>query len=386
MPDPYDFITSLGLQKASFRGPSTPKQCPNSRLPAILGVMKFSRSALKPISKWLFQHHQQFAVSILVYTDLGENWLPGLFDLELQFVYNDVLYAGRGQSFNKHLALEKAAAEALERLGLAEACRADHHIKNSSGFAAHLTSSEAYRRAKLELIERDVLMCNTLTGADFCELTPAELKASSPKFFKLSKRLRDRGIDLKVGELRSDFKERVFICAAFGENHSPSFGTNIGLGVSLNPHEAIEKAIQECLMMISRRLAGHTSRSLSLQTFLRVNKPDFTHHFRLGFNLKFAKAFRKRFRKHTAKHDSASRLLTVDKRLLVKFVGHKVQLPQEFKTCPIKIMRASNKDLQIVLLGDPTELQINKSRIHRFGSKLSPADRLSKFDQIHILG
>ncbi|RYZ90080.1 MAG: hypothetical protein EOP06_08370 [Proteobacteria bacterium] len=335
-----------------------------------------------PITAWLFHRQEQLAVEVLEMTDIGDNWLPGLFDIEIHLTYDGETHAGRGQSFDRDLAVEKACAEAIERLGFAEWGRRTSRPLTSSGFAAHRTHRKASLKAKSEIIERDVLMCSMLSGAKFRLVPPEFLKAIDPRFQTLLRRLRKAGIDLKTAELASDFKERVFLSSAFGHGFRKPFGCNIGMGISKNPSEAIEKSIQECLMMISYNLAGVKTPSLSLNKFAKLKKPEFVEHSQLGFDLKYARGFEKRF----AELDSDRRLMTVDTKLYESFKVESIALPKPFDSCPIAIVRAENRKLQQVILGVPDRERMNEPRLKRYAKSLQSELRLETFNLIHVLG
>ena len=102
------------------------------------------------LAKWLTDRRKDFELSIREFTwplAMGSS----LSDFEVTLLHEGNASVGRGTDLDPNLALEKACAEALERLVCSE------HGVSSIGIALHTNSIFARVNARLEFIERHVL-------------------------------------------------------------------------------------------------------------------------------------------------------------------------------------------------------------------------------------
>ena len=110
----------------------------------------------KKLNSWILANSSKLNLKV-ERANWTKDWLPGVFDYRSLITLDGVSYRGRGIDKNKDLAFIKSFSEAIER----SFC-ASNGIR-SSGVAAHISLKEAQKKAKQELVERDLLFCHFLT-------------------------------------------------------------------------------------------------------------------------------------------------------------------------------------------------------------------------------
>lgn len=330
---------------------------------------------------WLNKQRKKLNLAIFEY-EVTQDLIPGLYDIEVALEFEGQEFHSRAQDFDQELAVEKACAEIFERIAFhTEAHKPGAIPQSSSGYATHRSFQMAAMRAGRELIERDILMCNILTGARFCELDLTRTKGLHPSTTALRSHLAELGAETKWTLLNSDQPQKVVLCAIFGKKHRPRFGVSIGMGTSKNLAQAIEKATQEAIMMSVGLLSGQRIKSCSPDKFHSLRGYDFTVHRALGLHPETAQTYEDRF--------SRDKLEALPKgsssRAEKAFSYRRMPLPEFFKSCPCVVVRAENPLLQQVIVGPPSKRNVNHARIREFISHF-PGERLKlDYKQIHIL-
>jgi ribosomal protein S12 methylthiotransferase accessory factor YcaO len=331
------------------------------------------------IAHWLHRRRRALRLELSEFEPASE-WWPGLNDLCATFELDGKQFSGRAQDTDRALALEKACAEAVERAAYALDAERARVTMTSSGYAAHRDRRLACAGARRELIERDVLMCNVLTDAPLRPLTrPAPRDGS---FTSLRERLRSAHVELHVAELRSDFQEHVVICAAFGHEHRPAFGVVLGCGISRILRRAIDKAVQECLMMMLGLLCGRKAEPHTKAAFMRLETFDFGSHWRLGMDRHVGLAYRAKL----AALASSPAPRRVARPYSRGFTYRQIDLPAALASCPVVVVRAEHPLLQPVLVGPPQRAQLRKARLAHFLRNIRIRGLRCSDRRIHILG
>lgn len=336
---------------------------------------------MNSLYNWFFSRRKTLNLQIYEGKQ-AKKFTPGLYDFTVVFEYEGNIRFGSAEDYDRDLALEKACAEALERLAFyCEKARPGSPSVTSSGFAAHRTFNQASKRAINELIERDVFMCNVLSGAPLYEFDWKKLRGIHPSIVTMSKRLQDVGAELKIARLLSDHPQHVIVAAIFGEKHTPRFGVNIGLAGSLKLSRAVEKAAQEAQMMVLRALCGGEIKTRSFRNFNAIKKVKFENHRELGSHLKTAERYRSYFR--SEKEMPAVR--RIGQTTLDAFQLDRIDVPEFFATCPAVVVRAMNSDLQPLILGHPNNKNVNAKRVRTFMHHVPKLTLHLDYKNIHIM-
>ena len=108
------------------------------------------------------------------------------------------------------------------------------------------------------------------------------------------------------------------------------------------------------------------SHSLSLQDFLKIDRPTFGDHGRLGLNIEYSKSLSDLFsneEESLSNIDSGPQLPKID--------FQNVYLPkiEAYKGCPYAFVQAQSDLLQQMFLGVPSENKINLNALSRFAGK-----------------
>ena len=100
-----------------------------------------------PVAKWLAERRQKFDLKLNEFR-WGKSLPIPIYDIEATIKINGKTIEGRGTSTNELLALEKACAEALERM----VCQ--NNFLSTEGVALHTQETSARENARLEALER----------------------------------------------------------------------------------------------------------------------------------------------------------------------------------------------------------------------------------------
>lgn len=134
---------------------------------------------------------------------------------------------GYGESDSKFVAIQKAIAEAVERVTMLEAAKLDPTVRTSNGWAAHVTKARAEASARWELLERDTALVIWFSKLGYATLRQDELPARVRRFVRDELSLAPRYDQLRVltgfvgdaplvGVMLHDSERKGFISFASG--------------------------------------------------------------------------------------------------------------------------------------------------------------------------
>ena len=313
------------------------------------------------VTMWALAHRKKLNLKITKYTWV-EELLPEYTDIRVIIKIFGRDFKGRAIDQSENKALAKALTEALER------CTAfSIGLKNSNGVAAHYDIVKAHSNAKLELIERDALMCHHLTNTPCIELLNVIEKF--PLFNQINKFLNSRSIHLKFYKTLSMFKHSTIFCVANGVS-SPchQFGLAIGSACSYKPSRSIEKAALETFQNLAFRVLLNGGVSISLNQFNQTSKPGPIMHQSLAYNTNSVKNYK-------FLDSIYSEIFLPDKNITnahpqeseIKFETKRLIPNDSFlKTAPIFVVQARSENLQRLTFGPINTLDINTKRLAKF--------------------
>jgi hypothetical protein len=139
------------------------------------------------LSDWFATHQKDLQLRILEFSWPAVLVEPHPVDFEVSLNFGGLTVAGRGTDKDEMLALEKAGAEAIERL----ACHC-HNI-GSVGVAAHTNEESARLNARAEYIERFVFRHHLLKNEPFTFDSSVELELTGTHFECTIFRMHDCG-------------------------------------------------------------------------------------------------------------------------------------------------------------------------------------------------
>jgi Integrase core domain len=310
-----------------------------------------------PISRWLSQNKEKFDVDFFKILDTKE-WLPGVSDCCVYLRFRGIEVFGNAFSFETDLALEKASAEAIERL-----CMHFTKIKISNGLAAHTDFQSASEQATRELFERDSYMCHILTRTPFLADSIGTSTLKKTVLFPFREKLLTVGITVELKRMRTANGERGYVCIALGEKYKKPFGFVLGLGLSETDTESINHACFECYSQLAKIFYGPRQKSLTRRQFEMLEKPSLNDHYRVGLNKSAALEFRETYLSTASKRAvEPGRLISDSPKVSIS----RIQLPKDFRDCPIVIAQAKSKDLQMIYVGVGSNLHLNFKRLRNF--------------------
>lgn len=322
-------------------------------------------------SRWLLDEPHPFSVKVSE-VDFISDWLPGFHQFFVESRIDHHLVLGIGTAASRELALTKACAELLERSVFA----LHKEGRNTSGWAAYRSEVGARQRAKLELLERDAFLSHFLTRTPFPDVTNDRRLKPDPVYSHFRRRLREVGVDLKVGHLGKIGRFHIVVCAAFGDRRPQRrFGVTLGLGANARLQTAVRHGLCEIFFDVMRVIFGRP-RVLSAQDFLRLGRPRVAHHTALGLHVQSAALMRKLFARQR-------RLLRASVPRGFKF--ERVRTPRLLKGMPLVVVRATNPKLQELYFGKTRPSVLNEERLRRF-SQHSPKERLLVETYPHFFG
>lgn len=257
-------------------------------------------------------------------------------------VYCDInfdgrVYFGLGHSSNGRLAHAIAAAEALERVGMASL-----KLKNSNGCAVHLDEARAKRGALSELVERDAFLCHYYTGTPLAAL-PDSLQ---PRLVQMQELALANGWILNAGAMSNALGLPSVLVAVKGPARTPVRGIFTGLGLAEDWAVALEKALGECWRFVDSDMADSASlESLTMAEFIELPQKGVKEHIRLGADPQFGNAVWSRF------FPQGSAVNAVEPGLVEASTFQTFPLDQIFKNCPLIFAHAKNDRLAPVGFG-----------------------------------
>lgn len=318
-----------------------------------------------PISHWLNQNKIRFDVDFFKILDT-EKWLPGIADCCVYLRFGGLEVFGNAFSFETDFALEKASAEAIERLGMYFA-----KIRMSNGLAAHTNFQLAGEQAARELLERDSYMCHILTRTPFIRDSTGISTLKQSVFFPFREKLLVVGITLELKTMITANGRNAYVCIATGENYKEPFGFVIGLGLSKTDTESINHACFECYSQLAKIFYGPRQKGLTRKQFQMLKKPSLNDHYRVGLNKSAALEFKETYLSLSNRKVVEPRGLNSN---VPKFSISRIQLPEDFRDCPIAIAQAKSKDLQMIYVGVGSNRDFNLKRLRTFCRKKTLPD------------
>lgn len=262
--------------------------------------------------------------------------------------YRDREYFGIGHAESSRLAHVIAAAEVLERIGMASAA-----YSNSNGCAVHTDRNLARHSARAELLERDSFLCHYYSATP-CLPLPETLRE---RFAEIRDFVSSHGRDFSAGILLNEEHLPCVIAAMNGFGMSTAEGMFLGLGTSETVETAFDKAIAECLRFLDVHLEKKTE-PLTLEEFTRMKPKGVKEHIRLAIHPDFGRTAWDRL------FPPAER----KSRPLRKLDYHYEEFPLSdiFPGCPLHFVRATCKDLAMVEFGDRWERSFSPELVQRF--------------------
>ena len=308
---------------------------------------------IKKLKHWIADHAETLKLQVerMHWVD---DWFPGYFDFSLSAKVDGQTFTGRGIADDEDTALLKAFSEMVERV------YCFYHKIGSNGVATHPDGEQAIFNAKKELIERDAVLCHTLTNTPF-------FPALAYEYHSIADHLAKRGVSLNLALAHSSISDlSVVVCTASGAGIP---GQLFGCGCNSDEQSAALKAIFECMINTVAILDGHDKilpLKLSDFTQMQVQGPD--EHKRVHFSEKL----------FCLKTESVNSLRP--RHLMLDDIStHELLSPIPlFDSIPLSVMRAQSDSLQKMLYGTPKIESVNLNRLTNFaGRSLTILDLVS---------
>ncbi len=210
------------------------------------------------LGRWLIDNSD--AINLQVQrSSWVRDWMPGFFDVGVQIEVANRVFEGRGFAENEDLAFLKAGAEAIERVICSE------NEMKSNGVAVHTNENAAKLAAKLELIERDLILAHHFCGAR--PLKTLDLDSRKVDFKRIRSQLRDQEIAIELYELNAPVGVRVVHCVATDSKNQSRFGSIMGSSCTIDLESCCIKALSECLINVVAWLRGGDTQALTPAEF-----------------------------------------------------------------------------------------------------------------------
>ncbi|HAZ13183.1 MAG: hypothetical protein A2X86_15980 [Bdellovibrionales bacterium GWA2_49_15] len=311
---------------------------------------------IKKLKHWIFAKAETLKLQVerMRWVD---DWFPGYFDFALSAQIDGRKFVGRGMADDEDTAFLKAFSEMVERV------YCFYHKIGSNGVAAHPRRDQAILNAKKELIERDAVLCHTLTNTPFLPVKAHDLN----EYRSVEDNLAKRGISLNLAQAHSSVSDRtVVVCTTSGEGIPGQF---FGFGCDYDRPNAALKAIFECMLNSVAILEGHDKLPpLRMAEFLemKVHGPD--EHKRVHFTEKLLCLNTENTCSLSPSH------LTLD-----DISENELLSPiQLFDSIPLTVMKAQSDALQKMFYGPPKKTNVNLNRLTNFaGRTLTISDLVS---------
>lgn len=201
------------------------------------------------IARWLFANKETFDFRINEF-QWGKSLSKSLYDFEASITLNGQVHLGRGTDTNELLALEKACAEAIERL----VCWS-HRIA-TDGIAIHKSKELARLSSRREAVERFLLKWHQDNNAPF------EIYKNIDVYKRLVREV-SKSAKIQIGVMSSESATVALVCLIADEDQ-----LFLGMSCEATSHQACEKAVMEAL----RNLAAFKNDSASFLEELLVNQ------------------------------------------------------------------------------------------------------------------
>ena len=286
-----------------------------------------------------------------------DDWFPGHYDFSLSAQVDCQTFIGRGIADDEDTAFLKAFSEIVERV------YCYYHKVGSNGVAVHSDREQAILNARKELIERDAVLCHTLTSTPFFQAVAHELN----EYHSVSDQLAKKGASLKLSQAYSSVSDlSILICTVSGGGIP---GQLFGFGCDSDQKNAALKAIFECMINTVAILDGHDKLSpLRMVEFLAMKAHGPDEHKRVHFTEKLFCLKTETFCSARLHH------LTLNDISTQELLSH---IPI-FDSIPLMVMRAESDALQMMFYGPPKTESLNLNRLINFtGCSLTISDLVS---------
>lgn len=168
---------------------------------------------------------------------------------------NGISGFGYGEDDVEILALQKSIAEAVERCAYKISRQSGLDIKNSNGWAAHLSEAKAVESARCELFERDAALLHWLSATPLKEINPETWPTSLKSWATAELSLAPRFNRLRV--LVSHLGLVPIVTTVIQDSSGFGFMSQSGAGTL---ERAIFKALAETCRIADLALSGQFSR------------------------------------------------------------------------------------------------------------------------------
>jgi hypothetical protein len=284
-----------------------------------------------------------------------KEFFPFLTDAVVHVHFDGLQFDGWGWATNDQTALAKALAESLERIVLQQS-----KFQTSNGIAAHLDFARAAEAAKCELIERDLFLCHFYGKTPFVPFENRDLLEPVEKF---SAWLHSKKAAIRFYHLGENGAICVIDCRGAG------FGYSFGTAIKETPALSILASAIEAGRNVHRILSGVAPvKTLTLQEFNNIKKPQFSDHGKLTLDLEYADQISYLFDQADIRPHARLKNIEIERLYL-----HGELL----EGCPLSFARASSASAQTLFLGSPTRSLLNLTRISEFRGKDTPWEYVS---------
>ncbi|POB14823.1 YcaO-like family protein [Halobacteriovorax sp. DA5] len=302
----------------------------------------------KELNKWILAHSKSLDLQV-ERLNWVKNWLPEYHDFRVTGSVSGHRLEGRGTDRNEEIAFYKSFSELIERMY----CFALNI--NSNGVAAHVNKSKAIENAKLELLERDAVLCHHHAQTPFRKPEDFDLPC---EFKEIRERLKNEGITLALATTKAAIADcHVAVCHASGGDR---FGGLYGFGCNENINDSFESALLECLINVVAHLDGNLDLlPLSPNDLYEKKVPNGLDHKRVHFAHKL-------FELKADNYGPVTSLETEENIFEIKTLEAPIPI---FDDLPLHVMRAISSHLQDIYYGRVEEHKINLARLNIFAGR-----------------
>jgi hypothetical protein len=175
------------------------------------------------------------------------------------FEVNNGTTRGSGAAMNPTIALQKAISEYIERCAVKQFAKS-LQVKTSSGFASHLSLTDAHQSSRSELIERDVLLTCWFADISPCWIPLGSIQIQDDLLMTIEN-IEKLGVKFKLGILGkglSDFVAVGMIDFDLYSNRQLSwaFATESDLTLPKALQKTAISLIRIANLIVTRRLSG----------------------------------------------------------------------------------------------------------------------------------
>jgi hypothetical protein len=210
-----------------------------------------------------------------------------------------------------------------------------------------------------ELIERDLFFCHFLTKKPFIPLSDQQ-KINWKWLAQINNLVEN--LDLRIRYYM--LGQSGVVCAIDGLESNNKMGFVLGASYKANIEDAAISATIESLRQAYFIRTNNDKISLSINDFLKLDKPNFKDHGLLAKNVEYATQIASLF--------SSPEKCSI-KYPYIELKHHEINLVDvQWMTdnCPFYFAKASSPNAQDLYLGTPKKAEINLKRLSEFSSQL----------------